>query len=78
MLQDRELPPNLCDEAINCENYIHNRFPHKLFKGVTPYEAWSGKKPKVTHFIIFGSRACARIPCDKRKAMEAQSKLEPF
>jgi hypothetical protein len=70
MLQDRELPPNLWDEAINYENYIHNIFPHKLFKGVTLYEAWSGKKPEVTYFIIFGSRAWARIPYDRRKVME--------
>jgi hypothetical protein len=55
-------------------NYIHNIFPHKLVKGVTPYEAWSGKKPKVTHFRIFGSHAWARIPSDRRKSMEAQSK----
>ena len=42
--------------------------------GVTPYDAWSGKKPKVTHFIIFGSHAWTRIPSDRRKAMEDQSK----
>jgi hypothetical protein len=53
---------------------FRNRFPHKSVKGVTPYEAWSGKKPEVTHFRIFGSRAWARIPSDRRKAMEAQSK----
>jgi hypothetical protein len=29
---------------------------------------------EVTHFRIFGSRAWARIPFDRRKDMEAQSK----
>jgi hypothetical protein len=43
------------------------------FKDKTPYEAWSGLKPEVTHFHIFGSRAWARIPSKKRKALDPQS-----
>ena len=42
--------------------------PHKQLDGMTPFEAWSGYKPDVTHFRIFGSRAWARIPTEKRKA----------
>jgi hypothetical protein len=38
-----------------------------------PYEAWSGLKPEVTHFRIFGSRAWAQIPSEKRKALDPQS-----
>ena len=40
---------------------------------MTPFEAWSGHKPHVTHFKIFGSRAWARIPTEKRKALQPQS-----
>ena len=40
---------------------------------MTPFEAWSGHKPDVTHFRIFGSRAWARIPIEKRKALQPQS-----
>ena len=47
--------------------------PHKHLDGMTPFEAWSGNKPDVTHFRIFGSRAWARIPTEKRKALQAQS-----
>jgi transposase InsO family protein len=74
ILQARALPPKLWVGAINCEAYIQNRVPNKSVKGVTTYEAWSEKKPEVTHFRIFGSRAWARIPFDRREAMEAQSK----
>ena len=35
-----------------------------------PYEAWSGLKPEVAHFCIFGSCAWARIPSEKRKALD--------
>ena len=40
---------------------------------MTPFEAWSGHKPDVTHFRIFGSKAWARIPTEKRKALQPQS-----
>ena len=40
--------------------------------GMTPFEAWSGHKPYVTHFRIFGSKAWDRIPTEKRKALQPQ------
>ena len=40
---------------------------------MTPFESWSGHKPNVTHFRIFGSKAWARIPTEKRKALQPQS-----
>ena len=61
------------DEDIKCAAYIQNRVPHKNIYGMTPFEAWSGHKPDVTHFRIFGSKAWARIPTDKRKALQPQS-----
>ena len=73
MLQSKLLAPKLWAEAINCAAYIQNSIPHKALKGTTPFECWTGKKPKVSHFRIFGSRAWAHIPTDKRKALEPQS-----
>jgi hypothetical protein len=34
--------------------YVLNRSPTKSLDGVTPYEAWHGKKPRVDHLRIFG------------------------
>jgi hypothetical protein len=73
MLHAKSLPKRLWAEALNCETYIQNRSPHRSVKDKTPYEAWSGLKLKVTHFCIFGSRAWARIPSEKRKALDPQS-----
>ena len=58
-----------------CANYIQNRSPHKALDGLTPFEAWCGRKPSVKHFNFFGCTAWARIPPQKRKALELQSKL---
>ena len=69
MMEAKTLPPKYWAEAIKYVAYIQNRVPHKQLDGMTPFKAWSGHKPDVTHFRIFGSRAWARIPIEKRKAL---------
>ena len=73
MMEAKIFPPKYWAEAINFEAYIQNMVPHKQLDGMTPFEAWSGHKPDVTHFSIFGSKAWARIPTEKRKALQPQS-----
>jgi hypothetical protein len=70
MLHAKSLPRRIWAKALNCATYIENRSPHRSVKDKTPYEAWSGLKPEVTHFHIFGSRAWAQIPSEKRKALD--------
>ena len=41
---------------------------------MTPYEAWFGLKPNVSNFRIFGTRAWARIPSEKRKSLQPKRK----
>jgi hypothetical protein len=73
MLHAKSLPQRLWFEALNRAKYIENKYPHRSVKDKTPYEAWSSLKPEVAHFRIFGSRAWARIPSEKRKALDPQS-----
>ena len=40
---------------------------------MTPQEAWSGRKPAVDHFRIFGCIAYAHVPDEKRKKLEDKS-----
>ena len=74
MMEAKTLPPKFWAEDINYASYIQNRVPHKQLYGMNPFEAWSGHKPNVTHFRIFGSRAWARIPTEKRKALQPKVK----
>ena len=71
LLQAKNLPPSLWEEAVNYASYIHNRVPHKSVVGATPFEALHGHKPNVSHLRVFGSKAWARIPIDKRKAFQS-------
>eukprot|EP00253_Pinus_taeda_P007391 PITA_07391 len=73
MLHAKSPPHKLWAEALNCANYIQNRSPHRSVKDQTPFEAWSCTKPEVTHFRVFDSRAWAKIPSEKRKALDPQS-----
>ena len=72
MMEDKTLPPKFWDEAIKCSSYIYNRVPHNIIDGITPFESWSGHKPDVTHFRIFGSKTWDRIPTEKMKALQPQ------
>ncbi len=39
----------------------------------TPQEAWSGKKPNVFHLRVFGCKAFAHVPHEKRTKLESKS-----
>jgi hypothetical protein len=39
---------------VNTAVYILNRCPRKSVEGMTPFEAWYGKKPAVHHLRTFG------------------------
>ena len=47
-------------EAVVTTVYILNRSPTKALDGMTPYEAWHGRKPAVSHLRVFGCLAFAK------------------
>jgi hypothetical protein len=48
------VPPRFWGEAIRTAVYILNRCSTRALSGVTPYEAWHGRKPNVHHMRVFG------------------------
>ena len=74
MLEDNNLSPNIWDVAINCTSYVQKKVPLQELEEKTPFEAWSGHKPNVSHFRVFGLKDWARIPPEKRKALQPQIK----
>ena len=57
MMEENDLNPKIWVEAINYDAYVQNRSPRKALDGKTPYEAWCGYKPSVSHFRVFGSKS---------------------
>jgi hypothetical protein len=43
------MPAVFWGEAVVTVVYILNRSPTKALNGMTPYEAWHGRKPAVSH-----------------------------
>ena len=54
LLKAKGLPGWLRGEVVATAVYLLNRSPTKGVKGMTPYEAWFGKKPAVHHLHTFG------------------------
>ena len=70
MLHDQGLPLFLWAEACYTAVYLQNRSPHRAVGSMTLEEAFSGKKPKVGHFRIFGCITYSYVPSEKREKME--------
>ena len=74
MLSCANLPHKFWGEALSTAAYLRNRSPTKAVKGMTPYEAWTGEKPKVDHLRIFGCQAFVHVPKDERKKLDSKSR----
>ena len=53
MIHDQRLPLFLWAETCNTVVYLQNRSPHKSLGNLTLEEAFSGKRPQLTHLRIF-------------------------
>jgi transposase InsO family protein len=60
-------------EAVNMAVYIKNRCPTKALDSKTPQGARSAKKPDVSHLRVFGCKASAHVPDEKRTKLESKS-----
>ncbi|CAL2228256.1 unnamed protein product [Prunus armeniaca] len=73
LLVKGRIPKKFWPEAVLWSVHILNRSPTFSVKNMTPQEAWSGLKPAVDHFRVFGCIAYAHIPDEKRKKLDDKS-----
>jgi transposase InsO family protein len=73
MLLEAHLPESFWAEAVNTAVYLHNRSPTRSLDGITPYEAWNGTKPDLSHIKVFGCDAYLFVPDEKRGKLQAKS-----
>jgi hypothetical protein len=50
--------------------YVHNKNPHKVLENKTPEEMFSGEKPEVIHFKIFGCLLFVHVPKENMKTLD--------
>ena len=73
LLFEAKMPNNFWAEAVNTSVYLLNRLPTKAVIGKTPFEAWFGQKPIVSHLKVFGCLCYALVPAEKRTKLERKS-----
>lgn len=72
MLLDSGLGQEFWAEAANTAIYLINRMPCRD-KIESPEGIWSNEKPSLKHLRVFGCRAFAHIPKQKRTKLDAKS-----
>jgi len=76
MMLQANLPDSLWAEAINTAAYLRNRCATKSLNGITPFEAWTQRKPYVGFFRTIGSKTIALNK--NRKGKKFQPKGEEY
>jgi len=61
LLKTMKVPSVFWGEAVRTAVYLLNRSPTKALNNITPFEAWHGVKPKVSHLKIFGCVAHVKL-----------------
>ena len=74
MLRHSGLPKPFWAEAVVAAADIRNRFLCPRNDSTTSYEMLTGKKPRVDHIRVFGSRAWVHVPKNKRTKLDSKSK----
>ena len=76
MLTQAKLPKKFWVEALNTAVYLRNRSPTKAVNHATPFEAWTGDKPDVSHLCSFGCTAYAERNSTQRSGSAYFSDME--
>jgi hypothetical protein len=61
LMKSMGVPAMFWAEAVRTAVHILNRSLMRSLKGVTPYEAWRGKKPRVDYLRMFGCTAHVKL-----------------
>ncbi|CAL8152545.1 unnamed protein product [Prunus armeniaca] len=70
MMKEKKLPYKFWGETVNIAVYIHNRCPTKALDTITHFQAFSGRKPRIKHFKVFGSICFCHVPSQLRSKLE--------
>nr|KYP72897.1 Retrovirus-related Pol polyprotein from transposon TNT 1-94 [Cajanus cajan] len=74
MLNEKQFPKVFWPEAVKWCVHVQNRCPTVTVENKTPKEAWSGVKPVVEYFCIFGCAAHVHVPNKRRTKLDDKSR----
>ncbi|TXG53600.1 hypothetical protein EZV62_018856 [Acer yangbiense] len=73
MLSEKKIPKTFWPKTVNWTVHVLNRSPTLAVRNMTPEEAWSGFKPSVNYFRVFGCVSHVHIPDKKRIKLDEKS-----
>jgi hypothetical protein len=73
LLTHAGLPVQYWQVAIATAAHITNRLPSSAASQRSPYELWTGHLPDVRHLRVFGCRAYAHVPDQKRRKFDPKA-----
>ena len=73
ILSEKQVPENFWPEAVDWTMHVLNRSSIVVVKDMTPEEAWSGVKPNVDYFRVFGCIGHVYVSDNKRKKLDDKS-----
>ncbi|KAG6514647.1 hypothetical protein ZIOFF_025016 [Zingiber officinale] len=73
LLKGTHMPARFWGEAVRHAVYLLNRLPTKALGERTPFEAWMGRKPHLTHLKVFGCIAYAKNTTPHLKKLDDRS-----
>ena len=76
MLKEKSLPRELWGEAVNTAVYLLNRSSTRSLQGSTPYEAWTSRKPSMSHLRVFSS--IVHVKCTKTPQKKLEDRSTPM
>lgn len=75
LLSEKDMSRSLWPDATRWTAHVLNRSLTKAVKDKVPKERWTGIKPKVDYFRIFGSVAHVHVPVQKRIKLDDRSHI---
>ncbi|CAL8156633.1 unnamed protein product [Prunus armeniaca] len=73
LLTEKQMPKVFWPEAVRWTVHVLNRSPTAVVKGKTPEECWSGIKPTVDYFRVWGCIRDVHVPDTKRSKLDDKS-----
>ncbi|MCO5601999.1 hypothetical protein L7F22_056126 [Adiantum nelumboides] len=77
-MSEKNMPPCYWAEAAFTAAYTMNRTPTAALYDMTPEEKFTGKKPNVSHFKVFGCIAYVHVPDELRRKLDPKAEKCDF
>jgi hypothetical protein len=78
MMKEMDIPVEFWAEAVNTAVYVQNRCFTTSLANLTPFEAFTGRKPSIKHLKVFGCVCYTHVPAHMRQKFDKKAEKGIF